>query len=197
MILENKSKLNFSSLNITKPNKIKNTKIHNNIKPISIHNYKKKNYNMQNINNNTYNKKAVNKSVEIINKKRNINNNSRDKVYNSINLTFKSLKEREIITKNICGAFIKDSAIRLKNQKTKDAMKIKIEKYRKIFNMIDRNHTGIISIKNLNLSVIDNDELIFLTPVLIELQKNRKSMDFKEFCIKIDRCLTSKVLIDD
>ena len=42
MLLENKSKHNYSSLNITKTNKIKNTKIDNNINQILIYNYKKK-----------------------------------------------------------------------------------------------------------------------------------------------------------
>ena len=93
--------------------------------------------------------------------------------------------------------FLRDSNFRLKDQKVKDVIKIKIEKYKKIFNLIDRNQKGVISIKNLNLSVIDNDELIFLTPVLIELQKHRKTMHFKEFCIKIDRSLISKVFVED
>ena len=93
--------------------------------------------------------------------------------------------------------FLRDSNFRLKDQKVKDVIKIKIEKYKKIFNLIDRYQKGVISIKNLNLSVIDNEELIFLTPVLIELQKHRKTMDFKEFCIKIDRSLTSKVFVED
>ena len=121
---------------------------------------------------------------------------NRNSLRDSINLKFKSLKEREIIMRN-SDIFLRDSKVRLKNPQIKNGIKLKIEKYQKIFNLIDRNHTGIISIKNLNLSVIDNDELIFLTPVLIELQKNRKNMDFKEFCIKIDRSLTAKVFLDD
>ena len=56
----------------------------------------------------------------------------------------------------------------------------------------DRNNTGILSLKNLNLSLVTNDELEILTPFLIELQKKRKNMNFKEFCILIDRDLTSK-----
>ena len=168
-----------------------NLKINNKNKTIKKSNINMKPLLIQKNDNNISNKNPENK----FNKRIFINNN-KDNLYNSVNLTFKSLNEREIIRKS-SGIFEKDSVIRLRNQKTKDAIKAKIEKYKKIFNLIDRNHTGIISIKNLNLSVIDNDELIFLTPVLIELQKNRKNMDFKEFCIKIDRCLTSKVFIDD
>jgi hypothetical protein len=189
----NKAKKSLTPLNLQINNKIKNIKRpNNNMKPLLYKKCNTKNNNEESIKNNTYNNKDV---VNKINRKISISSN-KESLHNSINLTFKSLKEREIITKS-SGIFTKDSVIRLKTQKTKDAIKAKIEKYKKIFNLIDRNHTGIISIKNLNLSVIDNDELIFLTPVLIELQKNRKNMDFKEFCIKIDRSLTAKVFLDD
>ena len=149
------------------------------------------------INNNYKTKKIRDNNIKTIfptKKEKNNLNNSKNS--NSINLIFKSLKERNIISKNK-DMFLRDSNFRLKDQKVKDVIKIKIEKYKKIFNLIDRNQKGVISIKNLNLSVIDNEELIFLTPVLIELQKHRKTMDFKEFCIKIDRSLTSKVFVED
>ena len=118
---------------------------------------------------------------------------NRNSLRDSINLKFKSLKEREIIMRN-SDIFLRDSKVRLKNPEIKNGIKLKIEKYQKIFNLIDRNNMGHISIKNLNLSNINNEELEILTPALAELQKSRKNMNFKEFCILIDRSLTSKII---
>ena len=118
---------------------------------------------------------------------------NRNSLRDSINLKFKSLKEREIIMRN-SDIFLRDSKVRLKNPEIKSGIKLKIEKYQKIFNLIDRNNMGHLSIKNLNLSNINNEELEILTPALAELQKSRKNMNFKEFCILIDRSLTSKII---
>ena len=106
-------------------------------------------------------------------------------------MKFKSLNEREIILKN-SDLFMRNSKIRMKNEDIRNGIKQKIEGYKKLFKLIDRNNTGILSLKNLNLSLVTNDELEILTPFLIELQKKRKNMNFKEFCILIDRDLTSK-----
>ena len=136
------------------------------------------------------------KSTEIknklnINKNKRISLNSKESIHNSINMKFKSLNEREIILKN-SDLFMRNSKIRMKNEDIRNGIKQKIEGYKKLFKLIDRNNTGILSLKNLNLSLVTNDELEILTPFLIELQKKRKNMNFKEFCILIDRNLTSK-----
>ena len=126
-----------------------------------------------------------------------INNNKRlslstkESLHHSINIKFKSLKEREIIMKN-SDLFLRDSKVRMKNNEIKNGIKQKIEGYKKIFQLLDRNNTGILSKKNLNLSLVTNDELELLTPFLAELQKKRNKMNFKDFCILIDRNLTSK-----
>ena len=153
----------------------------------------------KNINKKKKNKIEINplfKSTEIknklnINKNKRISLNSKESTHNSINMKFKSLNEREIILKN-SDLFLRNSKIRMKNEDIRNGIKQKIEGYKKLFKLIDRNNTGILSLKNLNLSLVTNDELEILTPFLIELQKKRKNMNFKEFCILIDRDLTSK-----
>ena len=130
-----------------------------------------------------------------LNKNPKIDLNNKESVHNSIKIKFKSLKEREIIMKN-SDLFLRDSKIRMKNKEIKNVIKLKIEGYKKLFNLIDRNNTGILSLKNLNLSLLSNEQLELLTPFLVELQKKRKEMNFKEFCILIDRGLTSKFFSD-
>ena len=129
------------------------------------------------------------------NKNKRMSLNNKESLHNSINTKFKSLKEREIIMKN-SDLFLRDSRVRMKNQEIKNGIKIKIEEYKKIFNLLDRNKTGILSLKNLNLSLLTNVQLELLTPFLAELQKKRKEMNFKDFCILIDRSLTSKIFSD-
>ena len=118
--------------------------------------------------------------------------NNKESLHNSINMAFKSLKEREIIMKN-SDLFLRNSKVRMKNQDITNGIKQKIESYKKLYKLIDRNNTGILSLKNLNLSLVTNDELEILTPFLIELRNKRKNMNFKDFCILIDRSLTSKI----
>ena len=122
--------------------------------------------------------------------------NKKEYLHNSINIKFKSLNERDIIMKNT-DLFSRDFKIRMKNKEIKNGIKMKIDKYQKIFNLVDRNNTGILSTKNLNLSLLSNEQLELLTPFLIELQKKRRDMNFKEFCILIDRDLTSKFSYDN
>lgn len=117
------------------------------------------------------------------------NNKSQDLIY-------KSLNEQQIKTKKP-ELFKRAAKKRLKNPEVKKMLKTKIKKYKNLFNLIDRNKYGFISIKNIKLSVIDNEELELLSPILKELHKNNRKIDFKEFCIKIDRYLTNKVSIED
>ena len=161
---------------------------------LQIRKKKKEKYNNKLKNYNLF--KPLFKSEEIENKifrkSQGFNLSNRESLRDSVNLKFKTLKEREIKMKN-SDIFLRDSKVRLKNPEIKNGIKLKIEKYQKLFNLIDRNNKGFLSLKNLNLSNINNDELEILTPVLSELQKKRKNMNFKEFCILIDRSLTSKI----
>ena len=81
------------------------------------------------------------------------------------------------------------------NQKSKDIiMKMKYKKYRELFNLLDSNQDGFISSTKIRLTKIDENVLRNISPILEELNQSKKQMDFKEFCIKIDKLMTEKKL---
>ena len=83
----------------------------------------------------------------------------------------------------------------LYNQKSKDLiMKMKIQKYKEIFNLLDSNKDGFISNSEIQLTKIDERLLKNISPLLEELNKTKKRMNFKEFCIKIDKIMIEKKL---
>ena len=83
----------------------------------------------------------------------------------------------------------------LYNQKSKDIIiKMKIQKYKEIFNLLDSNKDGFISNSEIQLSKIDERILKNISPLLEELNKTKKRMNFKEFCIKIDKLMIEKKL---
>ena len=73
---------------------------------------------------------------------------------------------------------------------------MKIEKYKEIFNSLDSDHDGLISSRSICLAVLDQDLLEALTPLLEELQKKRCEMNFKDFCVRVDKYLTLKIFSD-
>ena len=75
----------------------------------------------------------------------------------------------------------------------KSVLKMKIEKYKEIFHLLDSDQDGFISSRNIKLSNLNSDILETLTPVLEDLQKNEKKMNFKEFCLCADRYLSPKI----
>ena len=75
-------------------------------------------------------------------------------------------------------------------------IKMKIEKYKEIFNSLDSDHDGLISSRSICLAVLDQDLLEALTPLLEELQKKRCEMNFKDFCVRVDKYLTLKIFSD-
>ena len=79
------------------------------------------------------------------------------------------------------------------NQKSKDIiMKMKHKKYRELFNKLDSNQDGFISSSQIHLTKIDENVLRIISPILEELNQSKKQMDFKEFCIKLDKLMTDK-----
>ena len=75
----------------------------------------------------------------------------------------------------------------------KIVLKMKIEKYKEIFELLDGDHDGFISSTNIKLSSLPLDILESLTPLLNELQSKRKKMNFKDFCINADKLLNMKI----
>lgn len=75
----------------------------------------------------------------------------------------------------------------------KSVLKMKIEKFKEIFELLDSDMDGFISSRNIKLSCLDSDMLKTLTPLLEELQKKGTNMDFKEFCLLADKLLSVKI----
>ena len=79
-----------------------------------------------------------------------------------------------------------------KNINKDNIIKMKIKKYRELFNLLDSNKDGLISSSEIELTKIEENFLQNIFPILEELNKTKKKMDFKEFCIKIDKLMTQK-----
>ncbi len=75
----------------------------------------------------------------------------------------------------------------------KSVLKMKIEKYKQIFDLLDSDKDGFISFKNIKLSEVNAEVLEALTPLFDELQKKGNYIDFKQFCIKADEMLAVKI----
>ena len=74
--------------------------------------------------------------------------------------------------------------------------KLKKEKIKELFNKLDSDNDGYISLKNIKLSSINNQILSALTPVLAKLQKdNNRKMNFNEFFLRCDQNLY-EILLD-
>ena len=74
--------------------------------------------------------------------------------------------------------------------------KLKKEKLKELFNKLDSDNDGYISLKNIKLSSINNQILTALTPVLTKLQKdNNRKMNVNEFVLRCDKNLFD-ILLD-
>ena len=68
------------------------------------------------------------------------------------------------------------------NQNLNMILKNNLERYNQIFNLLDSDHDGFISSKNIRLSALDNDRLKSLTLILEELQQRDIKINFNQFC---------------
>jgi len=75
----------------------------------------------------------------------------------------------------------------------KIVLKMKIEKYKEIFDSLDHDKDGFISSKSIKLSTIQTDLLETLTPLLEEIQSKNLTLNFKDFCIISDKVLSMKI----
>ena len=128
---------------------------------------------------------------EIIIKKNEINRNKSKDRKNKINLN----KSKEKKEKNIEKIIEKEKKTQKKNiyleNTQKIILKMKIEKFQEIFNLLDSDSDGLISNNKILLSNINAELLLALSPIFEELQNNTTiSMNFKQFCLKADKLLT-------
>ena len=77
------------------------------------------------------------------------------------------------------------------NQKSKDIIiKMKLKKYKELFTLLDSDQDGLISYNKIQLTKVNENVLKNISPILEELNQTKKEMNFKEFCIKLDKLMT-------
>ena len=73
-------------------------------------------------------------------------------------------------------------------------MKMKILKYKEIFDLLDGDRDGFVSYDKIKLSDVDNNILIAITPLLEEITKNKEEMmTFKEFVVVADKYIANQI----
>ena len=142
-----------------------------------------------------------------INKKENLNynNNFRPKITRGP----KNIKQREI-DENLKGYYdkriIKSKEDLQNNEKinNKDKkkyylkksseiiMRMKSEKYKSLFEIMDSDKDGLISYDKIKLTGIKNDILEYIRPILRELNESKQTMNFHTFCNKVHNLLIDK-----
>ena len=81
----------------------------------------------------------------------------------------------------------------LYNQKSKDIIiKMKIKKYKELFALLDSDQDGVISEDKIQLTKVEENILKNIKPILEELKQTKKEMNFKEFCLKLDKLMTEE-----
>ena len=69
---------------------------------------------------------------------------------------------------------------------------MKLKKYKELFTLLDSDQDGLISYNKIQLTKINENVLKNISPILEELNQTKKEMNFKEFCIKLDKLMTEK-----
>ena len=69
---------------------------------------------------------------------------------------------------------------------------MKINKYKFLFECLDSDRDGLISYDKIKLTGINDDILTVISPLLEELYENKKSLNFKIFCSKVDKLFSNQ-----
>ena len=69
---------------------------------------------------------------------------------------------------------------------------MKYKKYKELFSLLDSDQDGLISYNKIQLTKVDENVLKNISPILEELNQTKKEMNFKEFCLKIDKLMTEE-----
>ena len=67
---------------------------------------------------------------------------------------------------------------------------MKLKKYKELFTLLDSDQDGLISSNKIQLTKVNENVLKNISPILEELNQTKKEMNFKEFCIKLDKLMT-------
>ena len=69
---------------------------------------------------------------------------------------------------------------------------MKLKKYKELFTLLDSDQDGLISYNKIQLTKVNENVLKNISPILEELNQTKKEMNFKEFCIKLDKLMTEE-----
>ena len=69
---------------------------------------------------------------------------------------------------------------------------MKMKKYKELFELLDSDKDGLISSSKIQLTKVDKNVLNNISPILEELNQTKKEMNFKDFCIKLDKLMTGE-----
>lgn len=89
-----------------------------------------------------------------------------------------------------------DKKINFEEMSREDVIRMKIQRYKEIFNCLDSDKDGLISVRKICLALVDQRILEGLTPLLEELQKTKIVMNFKDFCIRVDKQMSLKTIFN-
>ncbi len=131
-------------------------------------------------------KPTINKGAMNYTNKRRINENLEGYHDNKLISEKKKIQEEEMLNNLEKKKFWLEKSM-------KSVLKMKIEKYKEIFDMLDSDKDGFISCRQIRLSALDSDMLTIMTPLLEDLQKKGNKMNFKEFCLAVDKFLPVKI----
>ena len=112
----------------------------------------------------------------------------------NFDFTFNDQSPDEIQSNEICNNLEKKKIFLERSMEI--IMKMKFERYKEIFNLLDSDHDGLISSNKIKLSTLDQDLLEAMTPLLEDLQESNETMSFKQFCLKVDKLLSIKIFAD-
>ena len=70
--------------------------------------------------------------------------------------------------------------------------KMKLEKFKLLFEKLDSDKDGLISYDKIKLTGINNDILTLISPILKEMYENKVKIDYKIFSDKVDTLLTNQ-----
>lgn len=71
--------------------------------------------------------------------------------------------------------------------------RMKIDRFKEIFDSLDSDHDGFISSSKIQLSTLDHEILEGIIPLLKELQENGQEITFKEFCLEADKLINVQI----
>ena len=126
-----------------------------------------------------------------------VNRGPKNENQREINENLKGFYDKRLIKE---GEELKKNEIKNSKEKKKYYLKksselihkMKLEKFKILFEKLDSDKDGLISYDKIKLTGINNDILALISPILKELYDNKTNIDYKIFGDKVDKLLTNQ-----